>query len=58
LKGEGNGSFGSPIAVQKSPTGQVYSLLAADINHDGKPDLAYGSVAFTQFSILFGKESG
>jgi len=58
LKGQGNGSFGPPTAVQKTSAGEVYSLLAADINHDGKPDLASGSVGFTQFSVLFGKGSG
>jgi len=58
LKGLGNGSLGPPTAVQKSSAGEVYSLAAADINRDGKPDLAYGSVASTQFSVLLGDGSG
>jgi hypothetical protein len=58
LKGEGNGSFMSPTAVLKTAAGEIYSLVAADINRDGKTDLAYGSVGPDAFSVLLGNGSG
>lgn len=58
LKGKGNGSFMSPTPLVVMGAGEIYSLLAADINHDGKTDLAYGSVGPDAFSVLFGNGSG
>jgi hypothetical protein len=58
LKGEGNGSFMSPTPVLGTTAGEIYSLVAVDINHDGKIDLAYGSVGPTVFSVVFGNGSG
>jgi hypothetical protein len=38
LLGKGNGSF---LPQAKTPTAsQPYSLIAADLNNDGRPDLA------------------
>jgi hypothetical protein len=58
LKGLGNGSFSSPTQVEAKAVGQIYSLIAVDINKDGKTDLAYGSVGPTEFSVLFGNGDG
>jgi FG-GAP-like repeat len=58
LQGQGDGSFQSPVPVESTALGEVYTLLASDINHDGKTDLAYGSVAPDAFSVLFGNGNG
>jgi hypothetical protein len=58
LKGEGNGSFMSPAPLVGTGAGEVYSLIAADINRDGKTDLAYGSVGPDEFSVLLGNGTG
>lgn len=58
LQGNGDGSFKSPIFLVSPPPGEVYTLIAADINQDGKTDLAYGTVAPTAFSVLLGNGNG
>ena len=58
LQGNGDGSFKSPISLVSPPPGEVYTLIAADINQDGKTDLAYGTVAPTAFSVLLGNGMG
>ena len=42
LKGKGDGSFLPPMPVETTTAGEVYSLIAVDINHDRKTDLGYG----------------
>ena len=58
LQGNGDGSFKSPRSLVSPTAGEVYTLIAADVNQDGKTDLAYGSVAPTAFSVLLGNGLG
>ncbi len=58
LEGNGDGSFKSPIPLVSTNAGEVYTLIAADINQDGKTDLAYGTVGPTAFSVLLGNGIG
>lgn len=58
LQGNGDGSFKSPIPLVSTNAGDVSTLIAADINQDGKTDLAYGAVAPTEFSVLLGNGTG
>jgi hypothetical protein len=41
LAGDGDGSFKSPAALSKQALGEIYGLTSADINNDGKVDLAF-----------------
>jgi hypothetical protein len=58
LAGEGNGSFKSPAALSKSALGQIQSLTSADINNDGKLDLAFLSEAPTGLYVMLGDGNG
>jgi len=58
LAGEGNGSFKSPAALSKKALGEIYSLTSADINNDGKVDLAFGSIAPTGLNVMLGEGNG
>ncbi|MHB8218009.1 MAG: FG-GAP-like repeat-containing protein [Candidatus Sulfotelmatobacter sp.] len=58
LAGEGTGSFESPVALSKRALGEIYSLTAADINGDGKIDLAFGAVAPTGLNVMLGEGDG
>ncbi|MFN2468322.1 MAG: FG-GAP-like repeat-containing protein [Gaiellaceae bacterium] len=58
LLGDGTGGFsaasGSPVAVGSYPS----SVVAAELNGDGKPDLAVANFTSTDISILLGDGSG
>lgn len=42
LPGKGDGTFGPGRVITQAPfTGGVYGVQAADLNHDGHPDLAF-----------------
>jgi hypothetical protein len=62
LKGLGTGSFSSPAPILGTGNGvgaEIYTLIAADINKDGKTDLGVGSIAPSdEFSVLFGIGDG
>jgi hypothetical protein len=58
LEGNGDGSFKLPTPLVSPTAGEVYTLIAADINRDGNTDLAYGAVAPPAFSVLLGDGSG
>ena len=58
LLGKGDGTFmpasGSPVAVGKSP----YAIAVADLNGDGKLDLAVANYLDNTLTILLGKGDG
>ena len=58
LLGDGSGGFtaaaGSPIGVSAGPL----SIVTADFNGDGKPDLAVADNGFDQVTVLLGNGSG
>jgi FG-GAP-like repeat len=58
LEGNGDGSFKPPTSLVSHGAGEVYTLVTADINQDGKTDLAYGAVGPTTFSVLLGNGTG
>lgn len=58
LKGNGDGTFNSPISLVSPSAGEIYTLIAADVNQDGTTDLAYGAAGPTAFSVLLGNGSG
>jgi hypothetical protein len=58
LAGEGNGSFKYPSALSKQALGEIYSLTSADINNDGKVDLAFGAVGPTGLFVMLGEGNG
>jgi hypothetical protein len=58
LAGDGNGSFQSPSAISNSAIGGVYALFAADVNHDGKPDLVANIGGPSGIEVLLGKGDG
>ena len=58
LLGVGNGSFMAPAAVGTTALGQIYSLIAADVNNDGKTDLALGTVGPNGVFVLLGEGTG
>jgi hypothetical protein len=58
LAGEGNGSFKAPAALGATTLGEIYTLIADDINKDGKTDLAFGAVGPDGLVVLLGEGSG
>jgi hypothetical protein len=58
LEGKGNGSFKSAIPLVNPSLGEIESLIAADVNHDGKMDLSYGFVAPGSVAVILGKGNG
>ena len=58
LAGEGNGRFKSPAALSKTALGEIYSLTSADINNDGKVDLAIGADGPFGLFVMLGEDNG
>jgi FG-GAP-like repeat len=62
LKGLGTGSFSSPTPILGTGAAvgaEIYTLIASDINKDGKTDLGVGSIAPSdEFSVLIGNGDG
>jgi hypothetical protein len=58
LAGEGNGSFKSPVPLSKQALGEINSLIAVDVNNDGKVDMAFASVAPTGLNVMLGEGNG
>jgi hypothetical protein len=58
LAGQGNGSFKGPTALSKTSVGLIYSLTAADVNNDGKIDLAFGTDPPFGVSVMLGEGNG
>lgn len=56
LKGNGDGTFGAPVDFAAGP--YPFSLVAADFNRDGKPDLAVDNYQSTTVSVLLGLGDG
>jgi len=56
LLGNGNGSFGTPIAYATGPS--PYQVVIADFNGDGKPDLAVASADSNAVWIHLGRGDG
>jgi FG-GAP-like repeat len=55
LLGNGNGTFNQPTTYS---TDFGFSVTAADLNGDGKPDLAVGGILYSQVSVLTGNGDG
>ena len=60
LLGDGAGGFGQPTDLTPTPTtpASPRSVVAADFNGDGKPDLVYGIRGSTSVVILLGDGAG
>jgi len=53
IPGNGNGTYGSPIASSGPASGTITGLYVADINGDGKPDLILtGPVSTSKFFVV------
>jgi FG-GAP-like repeat len=57
LLGVGDGSFAAPVFYDLTPY-QAVRLVAVDLNHDGKLDLAVAVQHFGGFAILLGNGDG
>ena len=58
LAGEGNGSLKSPVALSRRTLGEIYSVTSADINNDGKVDLAFVADAPAGLFVMLGEGNG
>jgi RHS repeat-associated protein len=48
--GNGDGTFGAALHFAASPTDSSRTLVATDLNRDGKPDVLFGNIrSFTEF---------
>jgi len=54
----GDGTFGSPIALNLSPSVVPTDLAVADFNNDGKPDIAIASLPTQGIQILATLDAG
>jgi hypothetical protein len=57
LLGDGAGHFGA-LPAFAAGSGPLSSVLAADLNHDGKPDLAVTQANSNMVTVLLGKGDG
>jgi Big-like domain-containing protein/VCBS repeat protein/FG-GAP repeat protein len=52
MLGNGNGTFESPVAYGTGTTNPSYSVAAADVNGDGKPDVVAASSCISNVSCV------
>ena len=54
LRGLGGGAFAGPAPVSHAPGGQGGSLVTADLDEDGNPDLILGDKSASELCFFFG----